>query len=92
MLTRLRTIATIGKPFACDSSVQETSARLTGTITELDARRYRASVQYIERFGLSLRQITSRIELPAGEAHVLGGLLGPSGQDVLVVSLHRGQN
>ena len=90
MLTRLRALATFGKPFACDATVQETNVRFTGTVTPLDGRRYRASVQYIERFGLGLRQLTSRVELPAGESHVLGGLVCPGGQDVLVVTLHRG--
>jgi hypothetical protein len=89
MLTRLRTLATLDQPFASDACVQETSVRLSGTIMQLDGRRYRASLSFAERFGTRMRQLTSRIELPVGEQRVLGGLMSAQGQDLLVVTLHR---
>jgi hypothetical protein len=88
---RLRTLATLEKPFACDAGVQETNARLTGTISALDRERLRASVSFIERFGIGIRQITTRVELRTGESLIIGRMLAPQGQDLLVLTLQRGE-
>lgn len=89
LLTRLRTLATLGKPFLSDASVQETNVRLSGTIMQLDTDRWRASVSYIERFGLSHRHITTRILVTEDEPRIIGRLLGSEGHDLLVLTIRR---
>jgi hypothetical protein len=92
LLTRLRTCATLGKPFVSDATVQETSVRLTGTISLLPGDRYRVSLSFIERFGMNVRQLTTRVDVPSKSStpHVVGGLMGRAGQQYLVLSIEKG--